>query len=160
MLPNGALRIIDRKKNIFKLQQGEYVAPEKVEAVYLKRPEVAEMFLYGEPTQAFAVAVIAPEKAALEEIARKVGVTGSFEKLCSSPAVRKALLLEANEFGRREGLYGFEQPKNVFLEAQPFQTRGILTTTMKLQRFVANKIYQKEFAAMYKEGDILGSGKL
>lgn len=48
MLPNGAFKVIDRKKNIFKLSQGEYVAPEKIENIYVRARGVAEAFLYGD----------------------------------------------------------------------------------------------------------------
>ena len=49
LLPNGALKLIDRKKNIFKLQQGEYISPERIENIVCRDCEwVAEMFLHGD----------------------------------------------------------------------------------------------------------------
>lgn len=46
--PNGTLKIIDRKKHIFKLSQGEYIVPEKIENIYIKSQFVEQVFVHGE----------------------------------------------------------------------------------------------------------------
>lgn len=43
----GTLKIIDRKKHIFKLAQGEYIAPEKIENIYIRSEPVAQIFVHG-----------------------------------------------------------------------------------------------------------------
>lgn len=63
VFPNGAIKIIDRAKNIFKLSQGEYIAPEKLENVYVKSAWVDQIWIHGDSLQNFIVAfVVVPEK--------------------------------------------------------------------------------------------------
>ena len=47
VFPNGSIRIIDRAKNIFKLSQGEYIAPEKLENMFIKSEWIAMIWIYG-----------------------------------------------------------------------------------------------------------------
>lgn len=63
------IKIVDRKKNIFKLQQGEYVAAEKVENIYLKCSKLAEIFIHGESTESFVIAIVVPHRKAVLELA-------------------------------------------------------------------------------------------
>jgi len=48
---NGTLKIVDRKKHIFKLAQGEYIAPEKIENIYIRSDAVAQVFVHGDSLQ-------------------------------------------------------------------------------------------------------------
>lgn len=45
---NGTLKIIDRRKHIFKLSQGEYIVPEKIENIYIRSQYVEQVFVHGQ----------------------------------------------------------------------------------------------------------------
>ena len=70
-LPKGALKIIDRKKNIFKLAQGEYIAPDKVEGKLQQSLYIAQIFCYGDSLQANLVAIVVPDQPMLEKWAKE-----------------------------------------------------------------------------------------
>jgi long-chain acyl-CoA synthetase len=57
-----------------------------------------------------------------------------------------------NKIGKEACLQSFEQAKNIYLELEPFLSRGILTNTMKIQRHEAKKYYRAQIDQLYKEG--------
>jgi len=59
--PNGALKIIDRKKNILKLSQGEYVAPLHLEEIYQSLEYIKEIYVYGDSLKSYLVAIVVPD---------------------------------------------------------------------------------------------------
>ncbi|NXP65759.1 ACSL5 ligase, partial [Chloropsis cyanopogon] len=149
-LPNGTLKIIDRKKNIFKLAQGEYIAPEKIENVYIRSAAVAQVFVHGESLRSFLIGIVVPDAEMLPEFAAKLGVKGSFEELCKNPAVKKAILDDMIRLGREAGLKSFEQVKDLYIHTEMFSVEnGLLTPTLKAKRGDLVKFFQKEIEALY-----------
>ncbi|KAK3027237.1 hypothetical protein RJ639_041655, partial [Escallonia herrerae] len=99
--PGGRLKIIDRKKNIFKLAQGEYIAPEKIENAYAKCKFVAQCFVYGNSMNSSLVAVVSVDPEILKNWAAAEGIKyDDLGQLCSDPRVRSAVLADLNAVGR------------------------------------------------------------
>lgn len=148
----GRLSIIDRLKNIFKLSQGEYIAPEKIEGVYQKHELVAQAFVYGDSLQSSLVGIIHPDKDELTKWAQSKPefADKSFEDLCADAEVNKQLLSAMTAYGKSNDLKGFEQVKKIFITPEEFTVENdLLTPTFKLKREVAKKKFQKEIDAMY-----------
>ncbi|KAA8536143.1 hypothetical protein F0562_028621 [Nyssa sinensis] len=150
--PNGAMKIIDRKKNIFKLSQGEYIAVESIEGTFSRCPLVTMIWVYGNSFESFLVAVVVPDRKALEEWAVNNNVTGDFKLLCRNSKARKYILDELNSTGQKHKLRGFEMLRAVHLEPIPFDIeRDLITPTFKLKRPQLLKHYKDCIDQLYNE---------
>ena len=153
-LPGGRLKIIDRKKNIFKLAQGEYVAPEKIENVYARSRFVAQSFVYGDSLTSSLVAVVVPDEEVLVPWAKSKGhpSAGDFAKLCADPAIGKHVHGSMVAVGKEAGLKGFEQAKAIHLHPELFSVEnGLFTPTFKLKRPQARARFQQDIDRMYSQ---------
>lgn len=112
---NGCLKIVDRVKNIFKLQQGEYIAPEKIENIYVRSKYVAQVFIYGNSLKSSLVSIIVPEETVVYEWAKQNNIEAKFDELCQHPELKKTILKDINQMGKDGGLKGFEQVCFLFL---------------------------------------------
>ncbi|CAM0881934.1 unnamed protein product [Alopecurus aequalis] len=149
--PDGSMKIIDRKKNIFKLSQGEYVAVENLENIYGVVSAIDSIWVYGNSFESFLVAVVNPNKEALESWAEGNGISGDFEALCENPKAKEYILAELSKTGKEKKLKGFEFIRDVHLDPVPFDMeRDLITPTYKRKRPQLLKYYQGTIDNMYK----------
>ncbi|WOL10254.1 long chain acyl-CoA synthetase 1 isoform X1 [Canna indica] len=143
MRPDGVLKIIDRRKNIFKLSQGEYVAVEYLEKMYKVSPIVEDIWVYGDSFKSMLVAVVNPHEDSTKKWAESNGYKGTFRDLCKLEALKKFILQELKTVAENNNLRGFEHIKGVILDPLPFEIeRNLVTPTMKKKRAQLLKFYQ------------------
>ncbi|GIX80334.1 long-chain-fatty-acid--CoA ligase 1 [Caerostris extrusa] len=157
-LPNGSLKIVDRKKHLFKLSQGEYVAPEKVEAIYSESKLVLQIFVDGNTDQNYVIALVVPEPATLKNWLKCKGHkdTKDMNQLLTNKEVKKDFLMELRKIGSQKDLNSLEQARNMSFLSEPFSTANdLMSPTFKVRRGQARKHYEALINSLYEEGPLV-----
>ena len=149
----NAFKIIDRVKNIFKLQQGEYVAPEKIENKLAKCKYVEQIFVYGDSLQNYLIGILVPKREPVIEFLKNKGIEANkdnYKDYFEDKDLIHDILNEFDSFSRSNDIKGFEIVKNVYLFKDSFTVdNNLLTTTMKIKRHIAKKFFEKEINQLY-----------
>lgn len=154
ILENGTLQIIDRKKDLWKGPNGEYVALTKVEAA-LKLCEFVDMpMCYGKTGGEYPVALIVPQKARILALGAemKLGDTLTFEALCKNEAVIDRVTKACQDQCKAQKLLAFEIPVRFALIADPWTPENdLLTAAMKLKRPLIAEKHKAEITELYSK---------
>lgn len=123
---NGHLKIIDRKKNLVKTLNGEYIALEKLESIYRSAAVVANICVYADQDRSKPIAIIVPAEPALKKLASSSGVKGdNLEELVHNKKLQAAVLKELQNAGRAGGLSGIEIIEGVVMSDEEWTPQNV-----------------------------------
>jgi len=168
----GSISIIDRRKNVLKLSQGEYVSVETCENKYAASPLVSQMWVYGNSYKSMLVAVVVPNILPLYELAVSQGwwkgekpvvgalsdeVIQEFKNIVNTHREAVESWMKASLATCEGGLLGFEKVKTFHIDVN-FDSLGLvwtdqnelLTPTLKLRRQPLAKHYLETLKNMYQ----------
>ena len=146
------LKVIDRKKNIVKLAQSCFVAPEYLENVFVASPLVVNIWVHADIRQEFVVGVVIPNQDLLMQWAHEHGMIGqNFAEVCKSTRAIAFVLQSLSDVGKREGLQGYEIPRGLILESTPWMPEtGEMTVSFKPARNALLLKYRTALRGLYK----------
>lgn len=174
------LRIIDRLKNIFKMAQGEFVSPAKIEDILISSKYIFQAYVYGNIKRSFLLAVIVPNATLVKKFAISEGILEfssnqnntrideiknnelddlspltDEEKniLKSNEKIKKLLLEEIEKVSMKGSLLPYEIPKDIIIDFEPFDPDKLLTPSMKVKRFECEKYYFNQLEELYEKID-------
>ena len=147
--PDGCLCITDRKKDLIKTAGGKFVAPQKLEKLFVADPLISQAFVYGD-RRPYCVALLVPNAQALRRYAEEQRIPGgSLEELVRDPRVADIYWTRVQALQRE--LAGFEQVKKVALLDQEFtQASGELTPTLKVKRTTVAQRHESLLTSLYQ----------
>jgi fatty acid CoA ligase FadD9 len=134
---------LDRRNNVLKLAQGEFVAIARLESLYTNgHPAIRQVYLYGSSERSYLVGVLVPNEGVL------TGMATSGDDKPFKSALREAI----KEVARNEQLNAYEVPRDFIVEREPFSVdNGLLAGIGKYQRPRFKERYGSRLEKLYEE---------
>ena len=150
LYPNygNGLRIVDRVKEIFKLSQGEYIIPAKLESVYSKSVYVQQIMIYGNPTKNNIIAIIIPDKKKCAE-ALNISID-ELVKDNENEKLKELIVKDFEKLANEAEFNGLEKAKYILIDFEEFtNNNNCLTPTMKIIRKNVENKYKERIDDLY-----------
>jgi len=145
---DGVLKIIDRRKDLVKLQAGEYVSYGRTESILKTAPIVENICAYADPSRDFIIAVIIPDKNELKHINPDLDLLEAI----NDREVKKEVVAQLKEYGIKNGLKNFEIPAKVLIVMDEWTPdNGLVTAAFKIRRKFIYDEYRKEIDNTYNQ---------
>lgn len=149
----NALKVIDRVNDLFKLSQGEFIAPDKLENIFLKNEYVEQIFVYGDSLESYLIAIIVPKKESCIKFLNGEKIQCNKENIIDfyeNSLLKNEIILSLEKLGRNSGLKGFELVRKIYLTHETFNINNHqLTPTFKIKRYEIKKLYLKKIKELY-----------
>jgi long-chain acyl-CoA synthetase len=142
------LKITDRKKEIFKLSTGKYVAPQLIENIFKESAFIEQLMIVGEGEK-YAAAIICPAFPFLHQWSAKHQISYRDNRdLIQLPQVKQRFEEEVEKINKTLGRH--RQVKKFELTCQEWLPEtGELSPTLKLKRNYIKQKYRIKFDRMY-----------
>ena len=147
-LGNG-IKIVDRVKEIFKLSQGEYIIPAKLESTYSKSFLVGQIMIYGNSSMNNIIAIIMPDKKhCAEALGCNISELGDDEE---NPKIKEIIIKDLEGLAKEANFNGLEKVKYIILTFEGFTIEnGCMTPTMKIVRKKIELRFKDRIDMLYK----------
>ncbi|TIB77414.1 acetyl-CoA synthetase-like protein [Wallemia mellicola] len=149
---DGTLSIIDRIKNLVKLQGGEYIALERLESQYKSCPLVGNICVIANNNAKQPAAVVVPNESHFKAFLKDKGIgnANDISSTLEDKNVVKAFTAEVNQGGKKAGFKSLELLETVILTLDEWTPQsGLVTAAQKIQRKAIEKQYAEQIKKFY-----------
>jgi long-chain acyl-CoA synthetase len=158
MLPNGAIQVIDRVEEYKKLQNGQFIAPQKLETIYLNAPLVHQICIEVNPKYSHLVAVITLNQDKMQQL-EKMNLNDEIVQFSiNHQEIEEAIIKQFDQLASKNNLDQVHRIKRVYIADEPFTFKnGLLTNTQKMKRHTILSLYRKEIDVLLENHHLMSS---